>query len=106
MDDPECKKRKLEEPPSILIGSRKSVLALWQTKHVQKLLQVLIVLLRSRMIRQLQEQNPKTKFEIFEKDTHGDLVLDKPLVEIGSTNPGLFTKDLEVYFPLITTGEH
>jgi hydroxymethylbilane synthase len=76
-----AKRQKVDTPPIVLIGSRKSVLALWQTKHVKKL---------------LEERFPDKKFEIYEKETHGDLVLDKPLVEIGSSHPGLFTKDLEV----------
>lgn len=60
------------------MGSRKSQLALIQTKHV---------------IACLQAQNPATKFEIHTMTTMGDRVLNKSLPKIGEKS--LFTKDLE-----------
>lgn len=63
----------------IRVGSRKSELALIQTKFV---------------IKQLKELNPDVEFEIISMTTMGDRVLDKPLPKIGEKS--LFTKDLEV----------
>lgn len=64
---------------TIRVGSRKSELALIQTKFV---------------IKQLKELNPEVEFEIISMTTMGDRVLDKPLPKIGEKS--LFTKDLEV----------
>ena len=64
----------------IKIGSRKSLLALWQTEHVQALLQA---------------AHPHIDFEIVEETTHGDDVQNVTLATLGTTNPGLFTKELE-----------
>lgn len=63
----------------IRVGSRKSELALIQTKFV---------------INQLEKLHPEIQFEIVSMTTMGDRVLDKPLPKIGEKN--LFTKDLEV----------
>jgi len=63
----------------IRVGSRKSELALIQTKFV---------------ISQLKELHPEIEFEIISMTTMGDRVLDKPLPKIGEKS--LFTKDLEV----------
>ncbi|VVC32950.1 Porphobilinogen deaminase, dipyrromethane cofactor binding site,Porphobilinogen deaminase, C- [Cinara cedri] len=63
----------------IRVGSRKSELALIQTKFV---------------ISQLKELYPEVEFEIISMTTMGDRVLDKPLPKIGEKS--LFTKDLEV----------
>ena len=41
----------------------------------------------------LKEKNPDVNFEIITFSTHGDLVVDKPLVAFGGT--GLFVKELE-----------
>ncbi|XP_025203899.1 uncharacterized protein LOC112600809 [Melanaphis sacchari] len=64
---------------TIRVGSRKSELALIQTKFV---------------ISQLKELHPDIEFEIVSMTTMGDRVLDKPLPKIGEKS--LFTKDLEV----------
>lgn len=64
---------------TIRVGSRKSELALIQTKFV---------------INKLKELNPDIEYEIISMDTMGDRVLDKPLPKIGEKS--LFTKDLEV----------
>lgn len=64
---------------TIRVGSRKSELALIQTKFV---------------ISQLQKLNPDVDFEIVSMTTMGDRVLDTPLPKIGEKS--LFTKDLEV----------
>lgn len=64
---------------TIRVGSRKSELALIQTKFV---------------INQLKELYPEVDFEIISMTTMGDRVLDKPLPKIGEKS--LFTKDLEV----------
>lgn len=64
---------------TIRVGSRKSELALIQTKFV---------------ISKLKELHPELEFEIISMTTMGDRVLDKPLPKIGEKS--LFTKDLEV----------
>eukprot|EP01064_Diplonema_japonicum_P005132 TRINITY_DN1343_c5_g1_i1.p1 TRINITY_DN1343_c5_g1~~TRINITY_DN1343_c5_g1_i1.p1 ORF type:complete len:325 (+),score=58.34 TRINITY_DN1343_c5_g1_i1:49-1023(+) len=62
----------------IRVGSRKSPLAMVQTKYV---------------IAQLKEKRPDLDYEILETETKGDKILDKPLVAIG--DKGLFTQELE-----------
>lgn len=62
----------------IRVGSRKSELALIQTRHVISL---------------LKEINPGVEFEIVTMSTLGDKVLDIPLPKIGEKS--LFTKELE-----------
>ena len=61
------------------VGSRKSQLALYQTKFV---------------ITELNKHYPSYKFEIVEMSTLGDNVLDKTLSKIGEKS--LFTKELEI----------
>tara|TARA_R110002124_G_scaffold79875_6_gene211974 strand:+ start:2308 stop:3891 length:1584 start_codon:yes stop_codon:yes gene_type:complete len=61
----------------IRIGTRDSELALWQAKTVQQ---------------QLEYLGHKT--EVIEVKSTGDLVLDKPLYELGIT--GIFTKNLDI----------
>ena len=61
------------------VGSRKSQLALIQTRHV---------------IAELKKLRPEYEFEIVEMSTLGDNVLDKALSKIGEKS--LFTKELEV----------
>ncbi|EFA77657.1 porphobilinogen deaminase [Heterostelium album PN500] len=63
---------------TIIIGSRKSQLAMVQTESVMK---------------SLQELHPNLKFEIKTMDTVGDRVLNVALSKIG--DKGLFTKELE-----------
>ena len=69
------------ERTTIYIGSRKSELAMIQTRHVKQLL----------------ENTHGDKYTIVIKTTStlGDEVLDVPLSVIGNKNPGLFTKELE-----------
>ena len=62
---------------TIRIGTRDSELALWQAKTVEK---------------QLNDLDFKT--EIIAVKSDGDIVLDKPLYELGIT--GIFTKTLDV----------
>lgn len=62
---------------TIRIGTRDSELALWQAKLVQKL---------------LEEAGHKT--ELVPVKSTGDLVLDKPLYELGIT--GIFTRTLDI----------
>ncbi|KAL3283326.1 hypothetical protein HHI36_006474 [Cryptolaemus montrouzieri] len=62
----------------IKVGSRKSELALIQTRHVISL---------------LEQEYPNKKFEIVTMNTLGDNVLDIPLPKIGEKS--LFTKELE-----------
>lgn len=64
---------------TIRVGSRKSELALIQTRFV---------------IGELKKLYPEIEFEIISMTTMGDRVLDKPLPKIGEKS--LFTKDLEV----------
>ena len=72
---------KMPEDKSLLlkVGSRKSQLALIQTRHV---------------IAELKKLRPEYEFEIVEMSTLGDNVLDKALSKIGEKS--LFTKELEV----------
>ena len=63
----------------MMVGSRKSQLALIQTKFV---------------ISELKKIRPEINFEIVEMSTVGDNVLDKALSKIGEKS--LFTKELEV----------
>ena len=62
---------------TIRIGTRDSELALWQAKTVEK---------------QLNDLGYKT--EITAVKSEGDIVLDKPLYELGIT--GIFTKTLDI----------
>ena len=62
---------------TIRIGTRDSQLALWQANTVQK---------------QLQDLGYKT--EIIAVKSDGDIILDKPLYELGIT--GIFTKTLDI----------
>ncbi|MHB8172328.1 MAG: hydroxymethylbilane synthase [Thermincolia bacterium] len=63
----------------IIIGTRDSALALWQTYWVME---------------NLQRLNPQYTFKIVEMKTQGDKILDVALAKIG--DKGLFTKELEV----------
>lgn len=63
----------------IIIGTRDSELALWQTHWVED---------------NLKRLNPGFTFKIIEMKTQGDKILDVALAKIG--DKGLFTKELEV----------
>lgn len=63
----------------IIVGSRDSALAMWQTRWV---------------VEQLEKLNPDRTFEIVTMKTKGDKMLDVALAKIG--DKGLFTKELEV----------
>ncbi len=63
---------------NLTIGSRGSLLAIWQAKHIKQ---------------KLEQSNPNLICEIKIINTKGDLVLNKSLGEIGGK--GLFTKELE-----------
>ncbi len=65
-------------PTTVKIGSRKSRLALWQTRYIAGL---------------LEDAHDGLDVEIVTMDTLGDKVLDKSLPEIGGK--GLFTAELE-----------
>jgi hydroxymethylbilane synthase len=62
----------------LIIASRGSQLALWQSEHIKA---------------RLEEQNPGMEVEIKIYKTTGDKILDVPLAKIGGK--GLFTKELE-----------
>ena len=63
------------------LGTRKSVLAMAQTRYAQKL---------------LQEKHPDAKVEICKPiSAYGDLKQNESLKELAKVDPGLFTKDLE-----------
>ena len=64
--------------PSLVLGSRKSKLALWQTR---------------RVVHQLQQLHPDLAPSIDEMDTEGDRRIDLPLAELGGQ--GLFTAELD-----------
>jgi hydroxymethylbilane synthase len=68
----------LSVPDRIVIASRKSRLALWQTEHVRDL---------------LVRRHPALRVEILPLSTRGDEVLDRSLAKIGGK--GLFVKELE-----------
>lgn len=63
---------------SVRIATRKSPLALWQTRHVAE---------------QLRRAHPGLVIEILGMSTSGDKLLDTPLAKIGGK--GLFVKELE-----------
>lgn len=63
----------------LIIATRRSQLALWQSEYVKSL---------------LQEHYPDMQIELQEFVTKGDKILDVPLAKIGGK--GLFTKELEV----------
>lgn len=62
----------------VIIGTRKSVLALWQAEYVA---------------RRLKENYPELTVELLPVSTKGDEILNKPLADIGGK--GLFIKELE-----------
>ena len=63
----------------LVIATRRSQLALWQSEYVKSL---------------LQKHYPDMEIELQEFTTKGDKILDVPLAKIGGK--GLFTKELEV----------
>lgn len=63
----------------LIIATRKSQLALWQSEYIKA---------------QLKEFYPDMEIELQEFSTKGDKILDVPLAKIGGK--GLFTKELEV----------
>ena len=65
-------------PDRIVIASRKSRLALWQTEHVRD---------------RLAQAHPGVAVEILALSTRGDEILDRSLAKIGGK--GLFVKELE-----------
>jgi hydroxymethylbilane synthase len=62
----------------LIIATRGSKLALWQSEHIKE---------------RLQSHYPEMEIELKVFKTTGDKILDKPLAEIGGK--GLFTKELE-----------
>jgi hydroxymethylbilane synthase len=64
---------------SLRIATRQSALALWQARHVEA---------------RLRSAHPGLAIELIPLSTRGDLILDRPLAEIGGK--GLFLKELEV----------
>ena len=67
-----------EESERIVIASRKSRLAMWQSEHVA---------------RELRRLYPRCEVSILGITTRGDQILDRPLAEVGGK--GLFVKELE-----------
>ena len=63
----------------LVIASRKSQLAMWQSEYIKA---------------ELQKHYPEMEIEIKEFLTKGDKILDVPLAKIGGK--GLFTKELEI----------
>jgi hydroxymethylbilane synthase len=61
----------------IILGSRGSMLALWQAEHIKALV----------------EEKTGRKVEIFKIKTTGDIILDVPLAKVGGK--GLFVKEIE-----------
>ncbi len=65
-------------PEQLIIGTRASILALWQAEYVKNL---------------ILNKFPNIKIIIQKIKTKGDIILNKPLYQIG--DKGLFTKELE-----------
>lgn len=68
----------MSAPERIVIASRASVLALWQSRHVESRLRALY---------------PRCEVSILPMSTRGDEILDRSLAKIGGK--GLFVKELE-----------
>jgi hydroxymethylbilane synthase len=68
----------MNPPESIIIASRASRLAMWQSEHIQSRLQSML---------------PATAVSILPMSTRGDEILDRSLAKIGGK--GLFVKELE-----------
>ena len=66
------------EPGRIVIASRKSRLAMWQSEHIAS---------------ELRRAHPGCQVSILGITTRGDQILDRPLAEVGGK--GLFVKELE-----------
>ena len=66
-------------PTKLVIASRESRLALWQSEHVRA---------------QLQRAHPGCQVDILGMTTRGDQILDRSLSKVGGK--GLFVKELEV----------
>ena len=64
---------------NLIIGTRQSLLALWQSNHIADL---------------LRRQYPECTVTLKKIITKGDRILDVPLAKIGGK--GLFTKELEI----------
>ena len=62
----------------LIIATRKSKLALWQSEHIKSL---------------IEDRYPELKVSLLQMSTKGDKILDTPLAKIGGK--GLFTKELE-----------
>jgi hydroxymethylbilane synthase len=73
------------EQKNFVLGSRKSDLALWQTREIARLLSGR----RSR-------SRVTMPIVIETEGSRGDVVLDTPLSTLAATDPGIFTKELEV----------
>lgn len=67
-----------QDPARIVIASRKSRLALWQSEHIAG---------------ELKRLYPRCAVSILGITTRGDQILDRPLAEVGGK--GLFVKELE-----------
>lgn len=73
--------RERRERGVVIIGSRKSDLAMWQARHVAG---------------RLGAAFPHLTFEIATEVTTGDHILHTHLAALAAVNPGIFTKELEV----------
>src|SRR4029077_4782808 len=74
-----AEERKLNKVPGrIVIASRKSRLAMWQSEHIAG---------------ELKRLYPNCEVSILGITTRGDQIVDRPLAEIGGK--GLFVKELE-----------
>jgi hydroxymethylbilane synthase len=68
----------MSRPSRIVIASRKSRLAMWQSEHIAA---------------ELRRAYPRCEVSILGITTRGDQILDRPLAEVGGK--GLFVKELE-----------
>jgi len=77
----------------IIIGTRPSKLALWQSEWVKSALESLVGLATCCRRDGLEKNHPQLKFELRIIHTTGDKILDTALSKIG--DKGLFTKEIE-----------
>jgi porphobilinogen deaminase len=74
----------------VVIGSRKSELAMWQAREVVRLLNAAAAAAATT------GGAPRYTFEIVSEVSTGDVQLGAHLASLAAAQPGIFTKELEV----------
>ncbi len=77
-------------PPALVLGSRKSDLAVWQAREVRRLLQ------GARAAPRLRALGYARAVAIETEGARGDAQTEAPLAALAAADPGIFTKELEV----------